>query len=367
MWLEFSTIEACRSFQTNGMVKDIFQEIQFVHKGFVVDERMIWVEIEGLPLCGWGVSAYRKIAEIWGKVMFFEDDQVDYTSWKRVCILTKLKEGITGKVLVQIEGEDYVVTVREVQLWSPNIEMPSSIDNETEPDLDLESNQKYSDSENVEEEYIEETVFDCGSEHTNANIQSQEATYQKEDPHLNNEQKEEVSNSKEDGKTKEGINIEKEDSDDCSFPPGFEFMKHVSTPTTKNNQEDNSPTTSSTTCSAKFGKTKEGINIEKEDSGDGSCPPGFEFMKHVATPTAKNNQEENSPRISSTTCSTRFARSLRRSKSRKKRGERILGELQQLIMEGGSMGYDMHGCELTLQRIQEGKGGMRCPNEYSLV
>ena len=59
VWIDFGSTGSCRSFQKNGMAKDVFKEIQHVTKNFVVDERMVWIELDDLPLCAWGSNAYK--------------------------------------------------------------------------------------------------------------------------------------------------------------------------------------------------------------------------------------------------------------------------------------------------------------------
>ncbi|GJX44795.1 RNA-directed DNA polymerase, eukaryota, reverse transcriptase zinc-binding domain protein [Tanacetum coccineum] len=41
---------------------------------FTVDERMVWIEIVGLPLQAWTSNAFKKVASIWGEPIFVDED-----------------------------------------------------------------------------------------------------------------------------------------------------------------------------------------------------------------------------------------------------------------------------------------------------
>nr|GEX92946.1 RNA-directed DNA polymerase, eukaryota, reverse transcriptase zinc-binding domain protein [Tanacetum cinerariifolium] len=64
---------------------------------FVVGERVIWIEVSGLPLCAWGSSAFKKIANLFGKFNFFDDDVEDSMCMGRACITTKIQSFISEK------------------------------------------------------------------------------------------------------------------------------------------------------------------------------------------------------------------------------------------------------------------------------
>nr|GEU84038.1 hypothetical protein [Tanacetum cinerariifolium] len=82
---------------------------------------MIWVEISGMPLCSWGSNAFKKVASLFGKFVFFEAEDSIAMSAGRMCIATKSHKHIFEKVLVEVHQEYFEVHVHEISTWSVNI------------------------------------------------------------------------------------------------------------------------------------------------------------------------------------------------------------------------------------------------------
>ncbi|GKD65486.1 RNA-directed DNA polymerase, eukaryota, reverse transcriptase zinc-binding domain protein [Tanacetum coccineum] len=106
LWIQFQDATSCNAFRNNVAMKNVFSGIKIMTQNFVVDERMIWIEISGLPLCAWGSNAYKKVANVVGKLMFFEIDQDSSLGISRVCIATKQKNSISETVQVEVSTEE---------------------------------------------------------------------------------------------------------------------------------------------------------------------------------------------------------------------------------------------------------------------
>nr|GFB03841.1 RNA-directed DNA polymerase, eukaryota [Tanacetum cinerariifolium] len=85
---------------------------------FVSRERIVWVDIEGVPLHAWSRSTFNKIRSIWGEVMELEECKDDFFALKRICIKTKQEDNIIEKFKIIIHGKIFVLRAKELFVWS---------------------------------------------------------------------------------------------------------------------------------------------------------------------------------------------------------------------------------------------------------
>nr|GFB08550.1 RNA-directed DNA polymerase, eukaryota, reverse transcriptase zinc-binding domain protein [Tanacetum cinerariifolium] len=98
VWIQFNFEKSCASYKSNESLKKLWITSHEVSPSFVVDERMIWIEICGLPLCARGSSAFKKVATLFEKFNFFDTKAGDCMSMGRVYITTKIQSLIMKRL-----------------------------------------------------------------------------------------------------------------------------------------------------------------------------------------------------------------------------------------------------------------------------
>ncbi|GJY46579.1 RNA-directed DNA polymerase, eukaryota, reverse transcriptase zinc-binding domain protein [Tanacetum coccineum] len=106
--------KTCEAFKSNDSLKSFWATIKTVSPSFIVGERLIWIEIAGLPLFSWGSNDLKKVTSLFRKFKFFDSEEADAMSIGRVCIATKFPSCISETVSVVIHGKTFDVHVKEV-------------------------------------------------------------------------------------------------------------------------------------------------------------------------------------------------------------------------------------------------------------
>nr|GEX96629.1 RNA-directed DNA polymerase, eukaryota, reverse transcriptase zinc-binding domain protein [Tanacetum cinerariifolium] len=208
-------------------VKIHYTFIKVPSPSFVVDERVIWIEVSGLPLCAWGSSAFKKIANLFGKFNFFDDDVEDSMCMGRACITIKIQLLISEKDNVTIKDLNFNVHVKETGTWSTLIsnDMDS---NESDDDHDIEEHRSTNEDVDpnatlddfIQQNIVKESALKDSKEGDQANVSTHVVGYN--ETLFFRKVKEEYFVTKEDKPFKEDVS-------DTSKPPGFEnFIKENS-------------------------------------------------------------------------------------------------------------------------------------------
>ncbi|GKD05882.1 RNA-directed DNA polymerase, eukaryota, partial [Tanacetum coccineum] len=97
-----------------------FSQLRTAQSDFVSRERIVWIDIEGVPLHAWSRLTFSKIGSRWGEVLEIEDNKDDCFARKRICIKTKQKDNILEKFKIIVCGKIFVVRAKELLVWSPS-------------------------------------------------------------------------------------------------------------------------------------------------------------------------------------------------------------------------------------------------------
>ncbi|GKB99138.1 RNA-directed DNA polymerase, eukaryota, partial [Tanacetum coccineum] len=165
MWvmIECENVELKTKMMQHTGVKSWFQDIHNAILDFVSDERIVWVDIEGIPLNVWSRETFKRIGKKWGDVMDIEDN--------------------VGKI--------FMVRAKELFTWSPVFLGQKEGDDLSDDDSDVGSKQAPEHSQFGEKlssinsdsdiEEVSETVFGDNSSIPVHNIVEEEKQ-QSEDP-----------------------------------------------------------------------------------------------------------------------------------------------------------------------------------------
>ncbi|GJS58787.1 RNA-directed DNA polymerase, eukaryota [Tanacetum coccineum] len=120
MWvmLEFDKVATKQKLLQHIGVNSWFQVLQDAVQYFVSDERVVFVDIEGIPLNVWSRETFLKICKKWGETMDIEDNLDSSYAQKRMCIKTKHADNILEKFKVIFKGKVFMARAKELFAWT---------------------------------------------------------------------------------------------------------------------------------------------------------------------------------------------------------------------------------------------------------
>lgn len=119
VFLEFSSSDAKDKFKKHWGVSYWFFVIFPRMKTFVIDERVFWVDVDGIPPVSCSSNMFTKIESKWGNLMYVKDPDDNNLCRKRLCIKTTLDCLIMESFKVAICGKIFVARPREIMRWNP--------------------------------------------------------------------------------------------------------------------------------------------------------------------------------------------------------------------------------------------------------
>nr|GEY90296.1 RNA-directed DNA polymerase, eukaryota [Tanacetum cinerariifolium] len=296
-------------------------EIKYMgaHNDFTTDERVTWVEIEGVPCKWWSRNTFRCIASRWGTLLNGDELEDGGFHRKRICICTNMKMVLFESFRMVYRGKVWRVRAIEVPRCVPDFE--DEIEEEYySDDGSHEDEVKGGDLENLKDlkgdsdvEEVPESKFEeQPNKHTLEENSVRQRNAQSEDPFGIYE----VLKIKRDDNNKDVI-LEVS----LKYPPGF----------TPNEDVDASVEAPDILLE----KTRE--NDDQEDGGS------VEKQTHLRNEALNDAQES--------ICSGHFKKS-----EVPNTGGSILQLINDLVNVGQTMGYDMTGCMKNIEEIIESQG-----------
>nr|GEY21440.1 hypothetical protein [Tanacetum cinerariifolium] len=117
--IELNNVETQKELLHHTGAKSWIQELQAATSDFVSNERIVWVDIEGIPLSVWSHATFSRNGKKWGDVIDIEESTGSSFARKRLCIKTCLADNILESFIVIFKGKRYSVRAKELFTWTP--------------------------------------------------------------------------------------------------------------------------------------------------------------------------------------------------------------------------------------------------------
>ncbi|GJX27559.1 nucleotide-binding alpha-beta plait domain-containing protein [Tanacetum coccineum] len=299
--LDFTNANTRDAFKGSLAITSWFSVLKQASRDFVADERIMWVDIEGVPFKFWSYNTFKKIASRWGVLLDSEDDEDTHFHSKRLCISTRTRHNVFETFKIVYKGSVFWIRAKEAPGWVPEFvdDSDDEIDSVVEiPVTDGDAPVNTVRGEPSDSEFVADTVFSESNGHHDTHSEDPFKLYD-----LLNK------------RNAQDMNKEKDDSDTREYPPGF-------TP-------------------KEIGKEQDQVDVS-------STTPKEDLQGEDFTHNSQCNMKSNSVNSS---CSGHFKVS-----TVPKTGGSILNCMEELVKVGQTMGYAMEGVENDIMKIIEQQG-----------
>ncbi|GJX06751.1 nucleotide-binding alpha-beta plait domain-containing protein [Tanacetum coccineum] len=166
--MEFKTEITKERFKSNVGTRSWFTQVIQASNDFTINERVTWVDIDGIPLKAWSKNTFTRITSKWGELLYFDDQEEGYLHSKKICIKTKLIENIYESFKIISQGKVFWVRAKEVSGWVPDFEEEeeedeSKYDDEASKEGSIDENENMDGTSDTEE--VAETIFEKEQSH----------------------------------------------------------------------------------------------------------------------------------------------------------------------------------------------------------
>ncbi|GKC35854.1 RNA-directed DNA polymerase, eukaryota, reverse transcriptase zinc-binding domain protein [Tanacetum coccineum] len=151
LWIlfDFNSLEARDKFLNHKGIMSLFSSLKPWHDDFVVEERLVWVEIEGVTIRAWENDTFKSICNKWGDMLFCDDSDKCNRLSKRLFIKSSHSQLIFATTFMTLNKITYANRVRELCSRTPNFLDYDSDSDEEEPirKFDTQSDKAFVDSD----------------------------------------------------------------------------------------------------------------------------------------------------------------------------------------------------------------------------
>ncbi|GJR29732.1 nucleotide-binding alpha-beta plait domain-containing protein [Tanacetum coccineum] len=313
----FQDDETKNRFQSNVAAGSWFSQIIQAHNEFNLEERVMWVEIEGVPCKWWSKNTFKRIASRWGTMLNGEELEEGGFHSNRLCICTKMKTVLVESFKMVYRGKVCWVRAIEVPGWVPDFEEDSDVESNDGSHEDEVQGVTSGDRNNLEgDSDVDEVLETCFEDESIKQSMDEnfvrQSEPQSEDPFGIYEVLNKKMNVCNNGSMSEGSR---------KYPPGFTPNDAGATPLDVPDDASDENRTSN-------GK-EDGGSVEKQTRvRNAVCTDANESM-----------------------CSGHFKKSVA-----PRTGGSIIQLIDDLVTVGQTMGYDMTGCIKNLEEIIKSQG-----------